>query len=86
MFNSSVINKKNLGEIIRFGIVGIFATLFHYLIYWILQHWINHNVAYTIGYAASFVFNFYLTSYFTFKKEATVKEKRTQKRLKFIEF
>lgn len=65
--------EKTLGEIIRFGIVGVFATLLHYFIYWVLQHWINLNVAYTIGYALSFVCNFFLTSYFTFKKEATVK-------------
>ena len=76
MFNMSsltITNNKTFGEIFRFGLVGIFATLFHYLIYWILQHWINLNVAYTIGYAVSFVCNFFLTSYFTFKKEATVK-------------
>ncbi len=64
--------KKSLGEIIRFGMVGVFATLFHYLIYWVLLHWIDRNVAYTIGYAVSFVCNFFLTSYFTFKSKATV--------------
>lgn len=65
--------NKTFGEFLRFGIVGVFATLFHYFIYWILQHWINHNVAYTIGYATSFVCNFFLTSYFTFKSKASVK-------------
>lgn len=70
---SQITTNKTFGEIIRFGLVGVFATLFHYFIYWILQHWINFNVAYTIGYTVSFVCNFFLTSYFTFKKEATVK-------------
>ena len=64
--------KKSLGEVIRFGIVGAFATLFHYLIYWVLQHWIDMNLAFTIGYVISFVCNFFLTSYFTFRSKATV--------------
>ena len=65
--------KKSLYEVVRFGLVGVFATILHYGIYWILRHWINYNIAYTIGYALSFVCNFFLTSYFTFKTEATVK-------------
>lgn len=68
-----IFSKETVNQLIRFGLVGVFATLFHYFIYWILQHWINVNVAYTIGYALSFICNFFLTSYFTFKKEATVK-------------
>ena len=67
------IPKDTVFEIMRFGIVGCFATLLHYGIYWILQHWIEMNIAYTIGYGLSFLCNFYLTSHFTFKKEATVK-------------
>lgn len=73
MSSLTIINNKTIGEIFRFALVGVFATLFHYLIYWILQHWINVNVAYTIGYALSFICNFFLTSYFTFKKKASVK-------------
>jgi len=60
-------------ELMRFGMVGVFATVLHYSIYWVLQHWINMNVAYTIGYFLSFLCNFYLTSHFTFKSRATVK-------------
>ena len=69
MINST----KTFGEIIRFGIVGVIATVTHYAIYWILMRWINVNIAYTIGYGLSFIFNFFLTSYFTFKSKATVK-------------
>lgn len=58
--------KPFIGEFIRFGMVGILATLLHYGIYYILQRYINVNVAYTAGYAFSFIANFYLTSYFTF--------------------
>lgn len=67
------LSPKTLGEILRFGIVGCVATAIHYFIYWLLNKWINVNVAYTIGYATSFVCNFFLTSYFTFKKKASLK-------------
>lgn len=61
-------------QFVRFGLVGVFATAFHYGIYWLLMHYMNASIAYSIGYALSFVANFFLTSYFTFKKKATVKK------------
>lgn len=64
--------KVNLGEVIRFGMVGTFAAALHYGIYWVLKFYINVNVAYTIGYLISFVCNFFLSSYFTFKSKATI--------------
>lgn len=67
-------DKQTLQEIIRFGIVGILATIIHYGIYWILQQYINHNIAYTLGYGISFICNFFLTAHFTFKKKATIKK------------
>ena len=54
------------GEIVRFGIVGVGATVLHYGIYYLLQQFINVNIAYTIGYILSFIANFYATAYFTF--------------------
>ena len=61
-------------QFLRFGIVGVIATALHYGIYWFLMHYMNASVAYTIGYILSFVVNFFLTSFFTFKKKATVKK------------
>ena len=66
-----VISKKTLFEIVRFGIVGVIATVLHYVIYWVLQHWINVNVAFTIGYFLSFIANYFLSALFTFREKTT---------------
>jgi putative flippase GtrA len=62
-----------MGEIIRFGIVGVAATGLQYLIYWILIHWIGPSASMTIGYAISFVFNFIASTHYTFKVKASPK-------------
>ncbi len=59
--------KKYIGEIIRFAIVGAFATALHYGIYYLLIQLMPVSIAYTIGYVTSFIINFYLTAYFTFR-------------------
>ena len=64
---------KTLGEIIRFGIVGVAATLVHYGIYLTLKHWINLSIAYIIGYGLSFIANYFLSASFTFKKKTSMK-------------
>lgn len=71
---SGFLNRKNLGEVVRFGIVGVVATLLHYGIYLILSKWINLTIAYTIGYALSFIANFYLSNRFTFRTKASLKK------------
>ena len=53
-----MIDKQKLGEVIRFGIVGVLATILQYAIYWLLIRWLNPSVAMTIGYLISFAFNF----------------------------
>ena len=65
------INNKTL-EFIRFVIVGILATVIHYVIYLALEHGlhINYNFAYTIGDILSFIFNFFASTFFTFKTNA----------------
>lgn len=68
------LSTGDIYEVIRFAIVGVFATLLHYGIYLLLRQWINYNFAYTIGYGLSFICNFILTSYFTFKTKATVRK------------
>lgn len=60
-------------EFIRFGIVGVIATIIHYVIYYLLCKIINVNIAYTLGYLISFCCNFWLSARFTFRTKATTK-------------
>lgn len=66
-------NREKLGEIVRFGIVGMLATAIQYGVYWLLLRWLDHNVSMTIGYVVSFVFNFVASTYFTFRVKASAK-------------
>lgn len=67
-----IISRLLRVEFIRFGIVGVVATVIHYGIYYLLILALNYNVAYTIGYVISFVANFLLSAKFTFKSYPTV--------------
>ncbi|MBS3203732.1 GtrA family protein [Turicibacter bilis] len=73
MFEKLRSNHKLL-EFIRFGIVGIGATVIHYGFYLALIYGLNfnYNFSYTLGYIISFIFNFFASTLFTFKTEATV--------------
>lgn len=61
------INKEQILEIIKFGIVGTTAMLIHYGIYYILLPFMDKNIAYTIGYFLSFLCNYLMSSYITFR-------------------
>lgn len=58
--------RQALGEVLRFGIVGVLATLIQAVVYWLLVGYVNYAVANTIGYVVSFVFNYIATTRFTF--------------------
>ena len=62
-----------LGEVVRFGIVGITATLIQYLVYWICLHWLSPWLSLTGGYIVSFLYNFYASTHFTFRVAANVR-------------
>lgn len=68
-----MIDKQKLGEVIRFGIVGVLATILQYAIYWLLIRWFNPSVAMTIGYLISFAFNFVASTRYTFRVKASAK-------------
>ncbi|MBC8600850.1 GtrA family protein [Parabacteroides acidifaciens] len=61
-------------EFIKFGIVGVFATIVHYGVYLLIYIYVPVNVAYTIGYIVSFLLNFALSSYFTFGVKPTIRK------------
>lgn len=64
--------RKTFGELVRFGIVGVVATVVHYGIYRGLMPYMDTNIAYTTGYLLSFVCNYILSSCFTFRSRASL--------------
>ena len=59
--------KQQIGEIVRFGIVGGVATLIQYGVYLLMLYAVSPTPANTIGYAVSFLFNFVASTRYTFK-------------------
>ncbi len=68
----------------RFGIVGVTATLIQYLIYWLLLRLADHNaptgnahvystVAMTAAYVVSFIYNFIASTRYTFRVKANAR-------------
>lgn len=69
-------HSSRVREVVRFGIVGVVATLIQYGIYYLFNAVVGWGAttSLTIGYIISFVFNFFLSNYFTFKTRPTVKK------------
>lgn len=78
--------REKLGEVVRFGIVGVIATLLQYAMYlvmipclaWALPKFSNNDhalatTANTIAYIVSFVFNFIASTKYTFRVKANAK-------------
>ena len=63
--------RETLGELVRFGLVGVMATGLHWLVYWVMLPWYNAYDAYTVAYVLSFLANFLATSYVTFRTRPT---------------
>lgn len=68
-----MIGRETRGEMVRFAIVGVVATLLHYAIYWLLLDVAAAGVAYTAGYVISLVVNYLLSSRFTFRSNTSVR-------------
>ena len=66
--------KKSSGELMRFVLVGIVATLIHYVLYFLLLGVVHHNIAYTVGYLVSFGCNYVLSSRYTFRVPMTTQK------------
>lgn len=71
---NNLITTEKFREIIRFGIVGVLATIVHYGVYLMLVLIMNESIAYSIGYIVSFIGNFLASNYFTFKTRPTAKK------------
>ena len=65
--------KRAIGEMLRFVVVGVLATLLHYGLYYALMYVVWATLAYAAGYVLSFVFNFFATAYVTFRTTPTWK-------------
>ena len=65
--------RKTIGQLFRFGLVGIAATAIHYGIYLGLKRLIGITAAFVIGYGISFIVNYFLTARFTFRKKASIR-------------
>ena len=62
-----------MGEVLRFAIVGVAATLIQYGVYFVLVLWLNPTLAMTIAYAVSFAFNFVASTRYTFRVKASAR-------------
>ena len=65
--------RQKLGEVVRFGIVGVLATLLQYAIYTVLLLWCSPSLSMTVGYILCFIFNFIASTRFTFKVETNAR-------------
>ena len=66
-------DKNRLAEVMRFGVVGVVATLIHYAIYYLLLSWCSPSLSFTVGYAVSFICNYILSSRYTFRVSMSLK-------------
>lgn len=64
---------SRVGEILRFGIVGVIATALQTGIYLLIVGLMHYTIANTIAYAVSFVFNYIASTRFTFRVKSTAK-------------
>lgn len=62
--------RSRIGEVLRFGVVGVLATVLQYAIYWVLLRWAGASLSLAVGYAVSFVFNFVASTHYTFRVKA----------------
>ncbi len=62
-----ILYRRYIGEIVRFGLVGIVSAGCLYGVYYILLQFINPTLSYSIGYFISFLLNYALSICFTFK-------------------
>lgn len=69
---------NHFSEILRFGIVGVVATLLQFVVYYLLvchtSYLSPHNIALAVSYIISLTANFFLTTYFTFRVKPSTRK------------
>ena len=66
---------ESLKEIVRFSVVGCFATILQYVLYMLfLKTGISEEVSFTLSYAIAWINNLWLTSVFTFRQKISVRK------------
>ena len=73
MLSRQVKDKKKLGEIVRFIIVGSLASAIQYGTYLLMICWLQPLIANTIAYLVSFTFNYIASTRYTFRVKSTTK-------------
>jgi putative flippase GtrA len=67
--------RERLGQLIRFGIVGVVASIIHYGVYCLMLQVVGAGatLSFTAGYAISLLCNYFMTTYFTFRSRPSSK-------------
>jgi len=73
MLKNEIKDKKKLGEIVRFIIVGSSAAAIQYGTYLLLICRLQPLIANTIAYLVSFTFNYIASTRYTFRVKSTTK-------------
>ena len=73
MLRNEIKDRKKLGEIVRFIIVGSSAAAIQYSTYLLLICWLQPLIANTIAYLVSFIFNYIASTLYTFRVKSTTK-------------
>lgn len=69
----SRLGGKSLGQVIRFGIVGVAATAIQAVLYQVLVGWLRAEIANAIAYVVSFIFNYVASTRFTFRVKSSAR-------------
>ena len=69
----SRLGGKSLGQVIRFGIVGVAATAIQAVLYQVLVGWLRAELANSIAYVVSFIFNYVASTRFTFRVKSSAR-------------
>ncbi|MCX5407271.1 GtrA family protein [Streptomyces sp. NBC_00335] len=66
--------KTQLGQIVRFGLVGAVNTGTFYVLYLLLHPWMPYFAAYSLAFVLAMVGSFFMNTYFTYRTRPTWKK------------